>query len=103
MKFINKLKNKIAMNLIAICGWIFIFPIIKNNYIEKSTASGVIYFFYIYLIIICILISILIYLMEIIFNYKIKNKFILNNNFYNLFFIVGIIFLIFEIYPLFKF
>ena len=103
MKFVNKLKNKIAMNFISLCGWFFIFPIIKNNYIEKSTASGVIYFFYIYLIIICILISILIYLMEIIFNYKIKNKFILNNNFYNLFFIVGIIFFIFEIYPLFKF
>lgn len=92
MKFIDNLKNKIGLNIIAFCGWVYIYifadTIINNSKYQNGEAFGLIFIFNIVECI--ILISFMIWLIELVLNHKIKNKFINKNITFCIFWIVGI-------------
>jgi len=93
MKFIDNLKNKIGMIMIAICGWVYIYifadTIINNSEYQNGEAFGLIFIFN---IIECIIfISFMIWLIEIIANHKIKNELINNNSAFFIFWLIGIL------------
>jgi len=92
MKFIDNLKNKIGMILIALCGWVYIYLladlIINHSQYENGEAFGLVFIFN---VIECIIfISFMIWLIEIIANHKIKNELINNNSAFCIFWLIGI-------------
>lgn len=87
MKFFN-LKNKIGMNLIALCGWttlyfVFIWPL----FLSEGAYFALI--FVLMLIEAAIFICCIITFIEIGLAYRIQNKFILENKIYNVFWLIG--------------
>lgn len=93
MKFIDNLKNKIGMNMIAICGWVYIYlfadTIINNAEYQNGEAFGLVLIFN---IIECIIfISFMIWLIELVVNHKLKNEFINTNIIFCIFWLIGIL------------
>lgn len=89
MKFAN-LKNKIGINLIVLLGWVALYYGFIAPHFWGDGSSFILVFF-IPLLLIAIGICFCIYLIELLSGYKIKNKFILENKVYNIFFIIGLL------------
>ena len=93
---LNNLKTLLSTNILAFSGWIIIlYPLFIKLFCSELDGNIVgflispIYFSIYFLILI---ISIFVYIFEISKNIKLKNKFILENKIYNMFFIFGYIF-----------
>ncbi len=93
MNFLENLKNKFGMHLISICGYVLLYYIfIWPHFLPPGSGFGVI--LVIPIIYIALFYSFIIYIIELIANHKIKNKFILKNPIYNFFFIIGLLLVI---------
>lgn len=93
MNFLENLKNKFGMHLISICGYVLLYYIfIWPHFLPPGSGFGVV--LVIPVIYAFILFFFIVYLIEIIFDHKIKNKFILKNPIYNIFFIIGLLLVI---------
>ena len=95
MKFAN-LKNKIGMNLISYVGWLTIpmyFDMVSTA--KFFGAIGFLLLQKLAIIIPLITLSFITYIIEETLNHRIKNKFILENKLYNLFFIIGLLISVF--------
>jgi len=93
MKFINNLKNRIGMILIALCGWgyiyLFVDTIINHSQYENGEAFGLVFIFN---IIECLIfISFMIWLIELVVNHKLKNEFVNTNIIFCIFWLIGIL------------
>ena len=76
--------------MLSYVGWTIPIILLWIHINSYSGFSGLL-FWLIYLVIIdLILISVVIYIIEVLVSHKIKNKFMLNNRFYNIFLLIGI-------------
>lgn len=93
---LNDLKNSRSANIIAVSGWIIILYPLFIKFFCSSFDGNVIGFIvcpiYIAIYFFILIISIFVYIFETSKNLKLKNKFILENKIYNMFFILGCIF-----------
>ena len=91
MKFLVNLKNKFGMNLIAIIGWciIYLYLWIQWTEYKHHGTIGMFVLFLIEIVELLICIGLIIWIVEIVADHKIKNKFILENKIYNIFWIIG--------------
>jgi len=96
---LTKHKTSIGKHLFALFGWIgflvlillFLIMSFKNNI--DANVIGIIFLpIYILFFLVLLGISLIVYIIELINDYKIKNKFFLENKIYNVFWITGIIF-----------
>lgn len=85
---IDLLKNKLGMNLIAILGW---FSLILFIYMYVVTYPTLGICLYVLFETILVGLFLLVYFIEIIFKHQIKNKFILCNKLYHIFFVLGLL------------
>ncbi len=93
MNFLENLKNKFGMHLISICGYVLLYFIFIWPYLMcEGVFIGLLWM--IPIIYIALFYSFIIYIIELIANHKIKNKFILKNPIYNFFFIIGLLLVI---------
>ncbi len=92
MKFLANLKNKFSMNLIGISGEILLFYyflVVFAGEAHENSFYGLLLIELIFIVQIIVLFSIILWGVEEIFDLKIKNKFILENKIYNIFWIIG--------------
>ena len=87
MKFLE-LKNKIGMNLSYVCGWVALYYVFVWPYFLSDGAYFALIFVF-PIIEAVILVCFVITLIEIGFEHKIQNKFILENKFYNVIWLIG--------------
>ena len=96
---LTKFKDSIGKNLFALSGWIgllipilfFLIDPLKNG-VDGNVMGIIIIPTYIFGILGLFGISLIVYVIELIFGYKIKNKFFLKNKVYNLCWLLGILF-----------
>ena len=101
MKFIEYLKHKFAFHLFSIFGWILLYEFYQMSKVD----GGVIFIMFLIPIWGVILFALsIILLIEHIVNHNISNSFIINNLFYSIIWIIGliisVIFTLFIIYSL---
>lgn len=93
---LNDLKNSLSANIIAISGWVIVSYPLFIKFFCSSFDGNVIGFIvspiYLSIYFFTLIIAILVYIFEVSKNSKLKNKFILKNKIYNIFFILGYIF-----------
>jgi len=101
MKFIEYLKHKFAFHLFSIFGWFLLYELYQISQIDGG-GIAIMLLIPIWGIILFVLSIIL--LIEHIANHNISNSFIINNLFYNIIWIIGliisVIFTLFIIYSL---